>query len=68
MLRTGSRIPKKGKQSKDIIIDPYKAFGKEFIGRATLLTVPFFEKVLFKPEKYDPEKTYQNATNIKKCD
>lgn len=56
LLRTGSRIPKRGKQSRDIIIDPYKAFGKEFVGKWMLPTVPFFEKLLFNPSQYDPER------------
>ena len=56
LLRTGSRIPQKGKQSKDIIIDPFKAFGKEFVGKRMLPTVPFFERLLFNVKAFDPER------------
>ena len=60
LLRTGSRIPQAARASKDIIIDPFKAFGKEFVGRYMIQTLPFWERILLKG-KYDPDLTAEIA-------
>jgi hypothetical protein len=52
----GTRFPEPGKNSTDVIIDPYVAFAKVKLGKKLLLSLTFWEKLLFDVKRYDPSK------------
>lgn len=54
---TGSKPKRAGKNTNDVIIDPYKAFGQRWLVKNVVAPLlPVWERLLFPVKKYDPLK------------
>jgi len=62
LIATGSRFPKPGKNSPDVIVDPHRAFAKGWLAPKFISSLPWFESILLNRKKYDPTKVHANIS------